>query len=92
MGTLGPQADVLHRIGYEVLMLALPAFAASYLFSFLLVLARTWAFSEGRKLWTRSRLVFTAGLLCVLVSTYIHWVVAFTGTVVADLHRMLGVG
>ena len=92
MGTLGPEADVLRRIGCEVLMLALPAFVVSYIFSFLLVMARTWAFSEGRKLWTRPRLLFTAGLLGVLVTTYLHWVLVFTGTVVADLHRILGVG
>lgn len=92
MGPLGLETDVLHRVGYEALILALPLFVASYLFSFLLVLARTWAFSEGRKLWTRPRLLFTASLLCVLVTTYLHWVLAFTGTVVADLHRILGIG
>lgn len=92
MGPLGPAADALQRIGYEALILALPLFVASYVFSFFLVLARTWAFSEGRKLWTRPRLLFTVGLLCVLGTTYLHWVLAFTGTVVADLHRILGIG
>jgi hypothetical protein len=92
MGPLGPEADVLHRIGCELLMLALPVFVVSYIFSFLLVMARTWAFSEGRKLWTRPRLLLTVGLVCVLVTTYLHWVLVFAGTVVADLHRMLGVG
>lgn len=92
MGPLGPAANTLQRIGYEALILALPLFVASYLISFLLVLARTCAVSQGRKLWTRPRLLITGGVLCLLVTAYLHWVLVVTGTAVADLHRILGIG
>jgi hypothetical protein len=91
MGTLSPEM-MLHRLTYEALMLIMPIFAASYIFSFLLVLARTWAFSEGRKLWTRQRMVFVACAIGALFTFYFHWVVAYTGTLLADVHRVLGVG
>lgn len=91
MGPLSPEA-MLHRLTYEALMLVIPIFAGSYAFSFLLVLARTCAVSEGRKLWTRQRMVYAVCAVGALVSVYFHWVVAYTGTLLADVHRVLGVG
>jgi hypothetical protein len=53
---------------------------------------RTWAFAEGRKIWTQPRAFFAGGLLIVMVSYYVHWIVLYTGLFVANLHRVLGVG
>ena len=84
--------DLMHTLGYEALLIALPLLLASYAVSFLLVVIRTWAFAEDRKLWTRPRALLLGGLLVLMISYYLHWIVLYAGVFVADLHRFLGAG
>jgi hypothetical protein len=84
--------DLMHALGYEALLIGVPLLLASYGVSFLTVMIRTWAFAEGRKIWTQPRAFLAGGLLIAMVSYYVHWIVLYTGIFVADLHRVLGVG
>ncbi|HLJ77046.1 MAG TPA: hypothetical protein VKT75_06520 [Acidobacteriaceae bacterium] len=83
---------LMHALGYEALLIALPLLLASYGISFLLVIIRSWAFAEGRKVWTQPRAFVVSGLLVLMISYYIHWIVLYAGVFVADLHRALGLG
>lgn len=83
--------DLMCRLGYEALLMGLPLLLASYGVSFLLVVIRNWAFAEGHKLRTQ-RAFLLGGLLVVLISGYVRWIVVCAGLLVADFHRVLGVG
>lgn len=84
--------DLRHVLGYEAFLIALPLLLASYAVSFLLVVIRTWAFAEDRKLWTQPRAFVLGGILVLTISYYLHWIVLYAGVFVADLHRYLGAG
>lgn len=84
--------DLMHVLGYEALLIALPLLLASYGVSFLLVVIRRWSFAEGRKVWTQPRIFLVGGLVIGMISYYVHWIVLYAGVFVADLHHVLGAG
>jgi hypothetical protein len=83
---------LMHTLGYEALLIALPLLLASYGVSFLLVILRSWAFAEDRKVWTQPRAFLLGGLLVLMISYYVHWLLLYATLFVADLHRALGAG